>query len=217
MNTTPAPALATPDAAPPREGTRLTAITALISVLVFVAVSCAIAAITIKAAAVTFGAELHAVRVELAESKAIAEEQLVAIQTIDILTPPTNDKLFTILAKGIGHAEDKVRTDTVSTTPKAAFATDLTTAQRTDAYTQEIVIQNIDVTTPADNLCIGEVAWSGVTTCTALCAASGLTCSAASTDGVHTTAWQRRYDGTTCLCVVGSAAVVNYQSERVLR
>lgn len=158
-----------------------------------------------------------------AEVERLAEERVESLlksinDGIDVMTPPTNDKLFTILTKGITTGEDVVRTDTVSATPKAMFATDLTTYQQTDAWTQEIVVQNLDVTVPADNLCIGAIPWTSAgATCTLKCAASGLTCSGAATDGVRTSSWQRRYDGTNCLCVVGSAAVVNYQSERVLR
>jgi hypothetical protein len=145
------------------------------------------------------------------------------LQTVDrhieIRTPPNNDKMFQILSRGVTTGEDVIRTDTVSTTPEAAFATDLTTVQQTDAWTQEIVIQNTDTTTPADKLCFGMLPWATAgATCQLKCAASAFTCSGAATDGVNVSStWQRRYDGTSCICVVGSAATVNYQTERVLR
>ena len=169
--------------------------------VVFVCIAVVISAITIKGAA-------HDLR--------------AAAKDIDAMMPPTNDKLFSILAQGIGVGEDVVRTTTATNVaPSAAFATDLTTTpfdQRTDAFTQEIVIRNLHAT---QNLCFGSVPWTAVgATCTLKCAGSGMTCSGAGTDGIFTgpgQVWQRRYDGTNCICVVASAAATNYQSERVLR
>lgn len=145
------------------------------------------------------------------------EVERVLKQLIDIQAPPNNDKLFTILSKGIGVTEWVLRTTNVGTTPAGAFATDLTSVQQSDAYTQEMLIQN---THASQNLCVKPIAWSGVTTCTALCAASGYTCSAASTDGWRLVAGQAqefRFDGTNCVCVVGSGATTNYQSVRAVR
>lgn len=135
----------------------------------------------------------------------------------EIMVPPTNDKLFTILSKGLGITEWILRTTTVGVTPNAAFAVDLTATQQTDSFTQEILIQDTHAT---QNLCVKPIAWSGVTTCNALCIASGYTCSVASTDGWRLTAGQAmefRFDGTNCVCVVGSGAGTNYQSVRAIR
>ncbi len=134
-----------------------------------------------------------------------------------IMVPPTNDKMFGVLSQGLGVTEDIYKTDDVGTTPEAAFATDLTTNQQSSAYTQECLIQN---THGSQNLCVKPIAWSGVTTCTALCAASGYTCSAAATDGWRLVAGQAmefRWDGTVCACVVGSGATTNYQTRRAVR
>jgi len=169
--------------------------------VVFVSIAVAISAIAIKGA---------------------ANDLRAAAKDIDAMMPPTNDKLFSILAQGIGVGEDVVRTTTATNVaPSAAFVTDLTTTplnQRTDAFTQEIVIRNLHAT---QSLCFGSVPWTAVgATCTLKCAGSGMTCSGAGTDGIFTgpgQVWQRRYDGTNCICVVASAAATSYQSERVLR
>lgn len=162
----------------------------------------------------------------LVEQLKNAQEQLQAIKDIEVQSPPTNDKLFSILSRGIGVNEDVIRTGQVGTTPIAAFATDLTSAQATDAYTQEIVITNRDdASTPSNNLCFRPIAWALPTTCNTTCSTSGFTCPAvggagASTDGVVTAkgaSWNRRYDGTSCICLVASAASTEYQTERVLR
>ena len=135
-----------------------------------------------------------------------------------IMTPPTNDKLFTILSKGLGISEDIIRTMTVTTTPMAAFATDLTVSQQSDAFTQEALIFNIDGT---NDLCVKPLAWVTSQTCQVTCAAATITCSGASTDGVHIGphgALPRRWDGTVCACVVSNVGggIVG-QSERAVR
>lgn len=140
---------------------------------------------------------------------------------IDISTPPTNDKLFTILSKGVGITEDEYRTDATGAAPEAAFTTDLTTAQQTDAFTQEALISNIDTNTPAQIVCVKPIAWSSPgASCTLKCAASTVTCSGAATDGLHLSPGQmisRRWDGTNCVCVMGSVNPTAYQTERVVR
>lgn len=155
----------------------------------------------------------------LEEARAWQKSELEALH--DITVAPTNDKLFAILSQGVGVAEDVVRTTTVGTTPAAAFATDLTAGQQTNATTQEIVIQNTDAHSPAQNLCVSPIAWSVAgATCTLKCAGSTLTCSAAATDGWLLPAGSQRefrFDGTSCVCVEGSAASTAYQSERVIR
>ncbi len=147
-----------------------------------------------------------------------------AARDIDAMVPPDNDKLFSILSMGIGVSEPVVRTTSIGTTPGAAFATDLTTTpynQRTDAFTQEITIRNLDANTPAQNLCFAPIPWSSAgSTCQLKCAAVTITCTKATTDGIWVApgqTYQRRYDGTSCICVVGSAATTFYQSERVVR
>jgi len=114
-----------------------------------------------------------------------------------------------------------VRTSNVGTTPASAFAADLVTTplnQQTDAFTQEITIRN---THASQSLCYGLLSWATAgATCTLKCAASALTCSGAGTDGLLLTSGQtvqRRYDGTSCICLVGSAAATTYQTERVIR
>lgn len=147
-----------------------------------------------------------------------------AVRDIEPMQPPDNNKLFTVVTKGLGVSENVVATSQVGTTPTAAFATDLTTAQQTDAYTQEIIIANRDDT---DVLCFKPIAWASAgANCAAKCAAQTITCPAVSgagttaTDGTVTPpgiAWPRRYDGTSCICIVGSAADTAYQTERVIR
>ncbi len=139
-----------------------------------------------------------------------------------VMTPPTNDKLFTILSKGIGVTESILRTNTVGSTPDAAFATDLTAGQQSDAFTQEILIMNRDTHTPAQNLCVASIAWSspGGGTCALKCAAATITCSGAATDGFPIgagTVFPRQLDGTNCVCLVASAASTLYTDERVVR
>lgn len=139
----------------------------------------------------------------------------------NIAVPPTREKMYDVLTRGITFTELESRTDAVTTTPEAAFTTDLTTAQKIDAYTQQFTIRNTSSDTggTAVLICWKPVAWSGVQTCNALCAASGVTCSGASTDGFHLTGGMevaRRLDGTNCICVVGQAAS-SYQSQRVIR
>ena len=161
---------------------------------------------------------------ERAENKMLTDKVNMLQRDVDAMTPPTNDKLFTILSKGFGVSEVARRTTSVGTTPDAAFATDLTTAQQSDAFTQEFLVQNTDTHTPAQNLCVGSIAWSsgGGATCALKCAAAvaTLTCSGAATDGwqlVPGQAREFREDGTNCVCVVGSAAGTTYQDERAIR
>lgn len=164
--------------------------------------------------------DLHAQHMQTMRSLDVVSE---TVEDIEISVPPNNDKLFTILSKGVGVTEYELRVDDVGTTPEAAFATDLTTTpynQQTDAYTQEFTILNTHAT---QNLCWKPIAWSTAgATCTLKCAGvvATLTCSAATTDGARLTPGQavtRRLDGTSCVCVVGSAAGTNYQTERVVR
>jgi hypothetical protein len=139
-----------------------------------------------------------------------------------LATPPVNDKLFNLIFRGIGQTETSPETDSVGTTPEAAFDTDLIAAQRNDSYTQEVLIRNSssDFGGTARVECVGDVAWSGVSSCQTLCAASTLTCSGASTDGKivpAATELNRTYDGTNCICIVASGASGGYQAERVIR
>lgn len=143
-----------------------------------------------------------------------------------IMTPPTNDKLFSIIFRGLGQTETELLTDAVATgTPEAAFTTDLTTAQQNDSYTQEVLIRNIssDFGGTADVLCVKGIPWATAgATCTLKCAsvAATFTCSGAATDGKHVPAGgelNRTFDGTNCVCVAGNAAATEFQSERILR
>lgn len=152
------------------------------------------------------------------EENALLKKEVRALED-EIMVPPTNDKMFSILSQGLGVTEDVYLTSAagVGTTPAAAFTTDLTAAQQSNAFTQEALIQNTHAT---QNLCVKPIAWSGVTTCTARCAASGYTCSGAATDGWRLVAGQAmefRWDGTVCACVVGSAAGTTFQSRRAVR
>ncbi len=165
-------------------------------------------------------------------SRALAEhrtEELLQRQ-LDELTilhqiavPPNNDKLFTILSKGVGVTEWQFRPASVGTTPQSAFVTDLTSTpvnQQTDAFTQEFTITNLDGT---DSLCWKPLAWASAgATCTAKCAAvvATFTCTGAATDGFKLApgaSISRRFDGTSCMCVTGSAAGVIHQTERIIR
>lgn len=141
----------------------------------------------------------------------------VADAATNVMSPPSNDKLFTILSKGLGVTDASgLRTTSVgAVTPLAMFATDLTTAQQTDAYTQLILVQNTHAT---QNICIKPFAWTD--TCANVCAASGLTCSGAATDGWRLSpgqVWSIRWDGTNCGCIIGSGAGTSYQDLRVVR
>lgn len=158
-----------------------------------------------------------------AEMQRANDALIQAVKNIP-MQPPSNDKLFNIMSKGLGVSENVVATSEVGVVPTAAFATDLTAAQQTDAFTQEIVIQNRDGT---DILCFKPIPWASAgANCAAKCAAFAITCPAAggagttATDGTVTPpggAWPRRYDGTSCICIVGSAANTAYQTERVIR
>lgn len=142
----------------------------------------------------------------------------LVIGGVAVAVPPTQSKMYDILTRGLtGDPERK--TTVVGTTPDDLLDTDLTSSpnQRTDAFTQLLVVSNRD---SVKNICVGGVAWSGVTTCAALCAASALTCSGAATDGSLVPPGSQRpfrYDGQSCMCVVGSAAGSPFQGERVLR
>ena len=139
---------------------------------------------------------------------------------VEVATPPTNDKLYTVTTKGVGQTEWEHNPNQVGTTPEAAFSTDLTTTEQTNAFTQMFVISNQDST---DNLCWKPIAWATAgATCTAKCAGATITCTGGgtSTDGSPLQPGQavsRVLDGTSCVCVVGSAAGVDYDTERVVR
>ncbi len=166
-------------------------------------------------------ADRAAERAEREDARAERAEVLLRsiASGVEVMTPPDNSKLFTILSKGVGNTEYAVYTDvTVGTTEEAAFAVDLTTYQQTDAWTQEFTIRNTDP--GSDNLCWKPILWASAgANCGAKCAAATITCSGASTDGALLSPGQsvsRRFDGTSCLCVVGSAAT-NFQTERIVR
>lgn len=137
---------------------------------------------------------------------------------VEVAAPPTSDKMYTILTQAVGVAEFVLRTDSVDTTPEAAFATDLTTAQQSNAYVQQFTVLNTHAT---QNICVKPIAWTEAgASCTAKCAAQTITCSGAATDGKRVGAgseWPASFDGTSCVCVVGSAAGTTYQTTRVLR
>lgn len=166
----------------------------------------------------------------------LAEEQIrelreiqLSIMAIEPMQPPSNDKIFSNLGKGMGVTENVVRTGQVGTTAQSAFVTDLTSGQQSDAWTQEIIIRNRDdATGPTQNLCFHPIAWASAgANCNAKCvaAAATMTCPAvggagAATDGSLVpagSASHRRYDGTSCICIVASAAGTDYQTERVVR
>jgi coenzyme F420-reducing hydrogenase gamma subunit len=155
--------------------------------------------------------------------RAIGDEQTEALESISdtIQIPPTNDRLFTILSQGVGLSEYQFNPNTATTTPEAAFITDLTSTQRTNATTQEFSIANNDATSTS-MICWKGFAWGGGS-CNATCSASGLTCTggATATDGKRVAPGgelSRRFDGTSCICVVGNIiGGVAYQTERVVR
>ena len=179
-----------------------------------------------------FTRELRETRLS-AEAQALeSSAQLERItEDLDIMVPPDNTRLFTILSQGVGVAESAVFSGTAtSVAPGAAFATDLVTTpfnQQTNATTQEIWIQNNDRTaSPGERLlCYKPIAWASAgATCALKCAniVASFTCTSGgtSTDGLQLgpgAGVQRRYDGTSCICVVASAAATNFQSERVIR
>lgn len=176
-------------------------------------------------------AELYRQRQDFLTEAATATEEINARLDVlnekfdDVMVPPTKDRIYDILTRGLAVAEAPWKTDTANATPEAAFATDLTTAQKTDAYVQQIIIRNAsaDVTpTNGDLLCWATIAWNGVVTCQNTCAASAaiMTCSGASTDGMHIgpgSEVARRLDGTSCVCIIGTAGVTEYQTQRSVR
>lgn len=187
-----------------------------------------------RAATQMLVAELKLARADTVELITIVKrgnlDLLDAVVSLEnVMQPPSNDKIFSNLGRGIGVTENAVRTGSVGTTPQSAFVTDLTTAQQSDAYTQEIIIRNRDdATTPTQNLCFFPLPWATAgATCQLKCAGAVATntCPApggagASTDGSMVpagSASHRRYDGTSCLCIVASAAGTDYQTERVVR
>ncbi len=197
------------------------------STLITIIITIVVANVLIKQA--TMAAEQQAAKyqAELKQEREQAQQEIQAQRAAlvkiahEIAVPPTNDKLFTITTKGIGITEYEFKgTDSVGTTPEAAFTTDIIAADRTDAWTQQATFHNTDGT---DNLCVKPISWAsaGGATCQLKCAAATITCSnGVSTDGKFLQPGQevtRDWDGTSCLCVVGSAAGVTYQTERVLR
>lgn len=162
---------------------------------------------------------------ELQQQRSLMQEQLDELRTLnEIMVPPSNDKMFAVLAQGQGITEQEITNGTAGTTPTAAFGTDLTTTpynQRTDAYTQEMTVRNLHAT---NALCYYGISWSagGGSTCALKCAASANTCTAGggAANGVYLPAGSKethRYNGTNCVCVVASAASTNFQTERLLR
>jgi hypothetical protein len=196
-----------------------------------------------RAFAVAFfrGFETDMVRVTLRGAAAVLLAVVVSVflgtgATLGALawvsTPPSSSTMYTVLTRAVTLTEIQRRTDVVGSTPEGAFTTDLTagtttppvSSQRTDAYVQQIVIRNTSTDTggTAALLCYGEVAWSGVTTCTALCAAAAatLTCTGATTDSRHIAAgseFATREDGTVCGCVTGVVGTTTYQTTRIVR
>lgn len=109
-----------------------------------------------------------------------------------------------------------VVTSTAGTTPKAPFS-DVSSANRVATYVQNIRVANRHA---SQGLCVFDLAWSGASTCQTLCAASSGTCSAAATDGAYVPpggSYSESWDGTACLCFVGSGASTTYTAERVAR
>src|SRR3972149_7531310 len=97
-----------------------------LSVVVFTCIAVMLAATAVDRASKRFSNEISLLR---KENKKFADENneelrkiAYGINDIDISVPPTNDKLFTILSKGVGVTEDSVRTTTVGVVPSAAFA-----------------------------------------------------------------------------------------------
>lgn len=135
-----------------------------------------------------------------------------------VRVPPTADKTYTILTRAVGVTEYAINTSSVGTTPTAAFATDLSTTQQTDAFVQQFTVFN---THASQSLCVKPIAWASAgANCAAKCAAQTITCSGAATDGKAISAgaeWPGNFDGTACVCVVGSGASTTFQSTRVVR
>ena len=150
-----------------------------------------------------------------------------------VSTPPSSSTMYTVLTRSVTLTEIERRTDSASTTPEAAFTTDLAAAtttppaasKRTDAFVQQIIIRNTssDLGATGTILCYKEVAWAAAaTTCTSICAAAAatITCTGAATDGRHITPGMEistREDGTVCGCVVGVLAGTAYQTHRITR
>jgi hypothetical protein len=109
-------------------------------------------------------------------------------------------------------------TTTWGTTPAALFTTDLSTTNRVKTrYVQNVRVTNRHAT---QTLCVFDLPWHASNTCAVQCAASGRTCSGASTDGAPIlagTTWSEAWTGTACLCAVGSAASTTATAERVQR
>lgn len=156
-------------------------------------------------------------RALLAEQKKQNEEMLKALQDIQASPPPNNDKLFTILSKGVTLTEDIINVVSTTTTPTALFA-DLTTTQQTESFTQEALVQNLDTT---NDMCVKGIAWSTAGATGALkCASVTITCNGSVTDGVHVGAkatFPLRKDGTELLCGVSATGTVKVVDVRLVR
>lgn len=132
----------------------------------------------------------------------------------------TSAIIVTARAMPISQGGKEIRSTSWGTTAASIWSADVPAAahNRID-YVQNVRITNTHAT---QKLCVFDVAWSGATTCSDLCAAATTrTCAAgASTDGaviMPGASYSEGWDGTACLCAVGSASTTTAVAERVMR
>lgn len=142
--------------------------------------------------------------------------------------PPDTNRLDYIINGAWNSEPVRKQSTALTTTPIAAVDTDVPAAARVDGKVQLFSVFNPSAT---NRVCVGSVAWSGASTCATLCNtaaswtgqgfAATMNCTAGDVSMGSLVAPGKdrsfRYDGTRCVCVVGSAAATEFQVERVLR
>lgn len=139
--------------------------------------------------------------------------------------PDASSRLESVLGVGLNAEPARYNSASLGTSIIEAIAADNTL--RTDQATQQFVVTNYST---SGNVCLGSVAASA-TDCNTLCGTAGswtgqgfaatMNCTAgdASMGSIVPAGQSRtfRYDGTRCLCIVGSTSGMSVQVERLVR
>jgi hypothetical protein len=139
--------------------------------------------------------------------------------------PDASSRLESVLGVGLGAEPARYNSAALGTTILEAVAADNTLL--TDQATQQFVVTNYSA---SGNVCLGSVAASA-TNCNTLCGTAGswtgqgfaatMNCTAgdASMGSIIPAGQSRtfRYDGTRCVCIVGSTTSMSVQVERLVR
>jgi len=126
--------------------------------------------------------------------------------------PNASSRLDQVLQTGLSADPARLNSTALGTTPTDAIGTDLPAASQVDSVTQQIVVTNLE---GAGNICVGSTTWA--LTCAALSVNCTLGNAAMGSVVPAGQARTFRYDGTRRPCIVGSAANMDVQSERVTR